>query len=221
MSSAVFIQKSDSRAGIHTFLSRRYTESMMWKKGIGLLAFIFLFSGCSIYVPDYSYVPHPAMADVPPNPPQTSPPISVSATIAGVRYDDHQNAIPSSVELRLRMDNNGPNKVVFDPMSLELSNSELVRFPQPIVRPPTPINLAPGESAYLTGYFPFPPNLSYDTMDLTTLQLRWYVQVADKWTSQSVYFHRVPPYYYGPYWSYWGPPPPPFYYGGVVVVHVH
>jgi hypothetical protein len=194
----------------------------MLKKGYVLaVGLLLLFSGCSQYVSDYSYVPRPALADVPPAPPATAPPVSAEASIIGVRYDDPKDQIPPSVEIRLRLDNNGPDKVTFDPTSLELSNAELIRFPTPIIRPPTPINLDPGQTAYVTAYFPFPTGYFYDNMDLNSLQLRWHVQIAGKWASQGAYFHRVYPYYYGPQWSYWGPPPPPpfGFYGGVVIVH--
>jgi hypothetical protein len=138
----------------------------------------------------------------------------------GVRYDDDQDKIPPSVEIRIRMDNNGPWPALFDPMSMELSNMELSRMGAAIVRPPTPISLAPGQSAYLTAYFPFPPGQSQDTMDLNSLQLRWSVQLGNRPIGQQVFFTRVWPSYYGggPYW--YPPPPPPFgFYGGVIVVH--
>jgi hypothetical protein len=104
-------------------------------------------------------------------------------------------------------------------MSMELSNAQLVRLGPPIVRPPTPITLSPSQSAYLTAYFPFPPGLSYDEMDLNSLQLRWRVQIGPRPVGQVVYFTRVWSDYYapGPYW--YGPPPPHGFYGGVVIVH--
>lgn len=186
---------------------------------VGVALLLPLIAGCSQYVADFSYDPRPALADVPPNPPQTAPPVSAEASIIGVRYDDPRDAIPPSVEIRLRLDNNGPEEVDFDPTTLELSNGELVRFPPPIIRPPTPITLESGQSAYITAYFPFPPPHSYDDMDLSSLQLRWRVMIAGKVAGQGAYFHRVYPYYYGPYWDYWGPPPPFGFYGGVVVIH--
>ncbi|HEY1922402.1 MAG TPA: hypothetical protein VGG44_06525, partial [Tepidisphaeraceae bacterium] len=143
--------------------------------GVGL--FLSLAVGCSQYVGDVYFVPRPAIADVPPTPPQQSPPVSSMATVIGVRYDNPSEQIPSSVEVRLRVDNNGASHVVFSPTTMELSNGEIQKFSPPIVRPPDPVSLAQGQSAYVTAYFPFPPGHSlYDT-DYSTLQLRWQVQI--------------------------------------------
>jgi hypothetical protein len=118
------------------------------------------------------------------------------------------------------MDNNGPGSVVFSPTTLELSNGELQKFPPAIIRPPDPVQLSAGQSAYVTAYFPFPPGHGYYDTDYSTLQLRWRVQVDGKIIGQSAYFHRAySSYYYDygpdPYWGY----PGPGFVGGVVIVH--
>jgi hypothetical protein len=178
--------------------------------------------GCSQYVSDVSFVPRPAVADVPPTPPQTISPVSALASVIGVRYDDPRDQIPSSIEVRLRLDNNGPGSVVFSPTTMELSNGELQKYPPPIINPPDPVPLSPGQSAYVTAYFPFPPGHSYYDTDYSSLQLRWQVQIAGKVVGQGAYFRQTYPYYYydyGPY-PYWGYPPPPYgFVGGVVIVH--
>jgi hypothetical protein len=172
--------------------------------------------GCSQYDEDYQYSPRPVTAQIPATQPQDPPPVSVMATVVGVRYADEDNHLPQCVEIRMQVDNNGPDSAVFDPMSLELRNSELVRLGPPIVRPSAPITLNPAQSAYLTAYFPFPVGVAYDTMDLNSLQLRWRVQVGPRPVGQVVYFTRVWAPYYGPgpgpYWYY--PPPPVVFYGG-------
>jgi hypothetical protein len=191
---------------------------------LGVALLLPLIAGCSVYVGDVSFVPHPAVADVPPTPPQQTPPVSAMASIIGVRYDSPSEQLPSSVEVRLRVDNNGPGNVVFSPTSMELSNGELQKFPPPIVRPPDPVSLVQGQSAYVTAYFPFPPGHSlYDT-DYGSFQLRWRVQIDGKIVGQGAFFRRqYSTYYdygyggYGPY-PYWGYPAP-YYVGGVVVVH--
>lgn len=192
-----------------------------------LVCVVSLFSivGCSQYDDDYQYAPRPAIADIPATQPQSPPPVSANATIIGVRYADEDNHIPASIEVRLEIDNNGPDAVVFDPMSMELRNSQLVRLGPPIVKPPTPVTLNPSQSALVSAYFPFPAGSSYDTIDMSTFQLRWYVQLDSKSVGQAANFTRVWAPYYGPgpgpYW-YYGPPPPPFFwygYGGVVVIH--
>jgi len=177
--------------------------------------------GCSQYEEDYQYTPRPVVADIPATQPQQPPPVSTSATVIGVRYDDPDHKIPPSVELRMRIDNNGPDTVVFDPMSMEMTNAQLVRLAAPIVRPPAPITIYPAQSAYLTAFFPFPSGLSTDNVDLNSLQVRWQLDIGPKPVGQVVNFTRVWRTYYDPYpyYGYYGPPPPYGWYGGVVVVH--
>ena len=170
---------------------------------LGVSLLLPLIAGCSVYVGE-------------------TPPVSAMASIIGVRYDSPSEQIPSSVEVRLRVDNNGPGNVVFSPTSMELSNGELQKFPPPIVRPPDPVSLAQGQSAYVTAYFPFPPGHSlYDT-DYSSFQLRWRVQIDGKIVGQGAFFRRqYSTYYdygYGPY-PYWEYPGPYGFVGGVVVVH--
>jgi hypothetical protein len=189
---------------------------------LGLLLII----GCSQYVSDISFVPQPAVVDAPTTQPQQGPPpASMLVSVIGVRYDDPKDAIPPSIEIRLRVDDNGPGTLVFDPMSSELSNGQLQKFPPPLVRPQELLHLLPMQSDFVTVYFPFPPGYSYDTFDISSLQLRWRLQIDGKVLGQGVNFRRAYSYYraypyydYGPYWYY--PPPPPFFFGGgVVIVH--
>jgi hypothetical protein len=174
--------------------------------------------GCSQYDDDYHYTPSPVTAEIPATQPQDPPPVTVMATIVGVRYADEDNHLPQCIEVRMQVENNGPNVVGFDPISMEMRNSELVRLGPPIVRPPDPITLNPSQVAYLTAFFPFPGGVSYDQMDLNSLQLRWGLKIGNKPVGQAAYFSRVwASYYYGPgpspYW--YGPPPPPVvFYGG-------
>jgi len=173
--------------------------------------------GCSQYDEDYQYTPRPVVADIPATQPQQPPPVSTSVTVIGVRYDDSQDQIPPSVEIRFRVDNNGPDSAVFYPSTLELSNAELMRFAPAIVRPPDPINIGVSQSAYLTAFFPFPAGYSTDNMDLNSLQLRWRLDIGPRPVGQVVNFTRVWRSYYDPYW--YNPGPPVGFYGGVVVVH--
>ena len=92
------------------------------------------------------------------------------ATVIGVRYDDQQDQIPPSVEIRMNIDNNGPDTVILDPASMELSNGQLMKFAPAIVRPPTPITIGSNQAAYVTAYFPFPGGSSYDNADLSSLE---------------------------------------------------
>jgi hypothetical protein len=173
--------------------------------------------GCSQYDDDYQYTPRPLTADIPATQPQQPPVATSSVTIVGVRYEDPHNNLPECIEVRMRVDNNSPDPMVFYPSSLELSNAELVRFPPAIVRPPDAVNIGPSQSAYLSAFFPFPAGLSPDTMDLNSLQLRWRLDIGSRAVGQVANFTRVwRTYYYEPDY-YYGPPVG--FYGGVVIVH--
>lgn len=138
---------------------------------------------------------------------QAPPSLTVLATIIGVHRADKDLGIPDSVEVRLRIDDNGPYPVNFDPQTLELTNGQLSVFGPPIVHPNQMIGLQPQQTAYLSVFFPFPDRHSVDDTDMNTLQLRWRVQVGGQVIGQIADFHRVwtyddGPYYYRPYYAY-------------------
>jgi len=173
-------------------------------------------AGCSQYLGDFRYSPQQALAEIPSTQPQQPPVVSVLAMVIGVHCENQNEGIPTSVEVRLRVQNNGPAPVVFQSPSLELTNGVDI-FPPPVVRPAQPIMLGPSDFAVVSAYFPIPPGRSWNTTDLTWLQLRWREDIAGETVGQVVDFHRVYNVYYTtPYWGY------PYYYGyygGVVVVH--
>jgi hypothetical protein len=172
--------------------------------------------GCSQYDDDFQFSPRPVTAQIPGTQPSDPPPVTAQVTVVGVRYNNSDQQIPPSIEIRMSVDNDSNQNVVFDPMNMRMTTGQLVNFPPPIVRPPTPITFGPGQSAYLTAYFPFPAGSSQNNMDLSSLQLRWQLQIGPRPVGQVVYFTRVATYYYGgPYWY----APPPVFVGGVVVVH--
>jgi hypothetical protein len=173
--------------------------------------------GCSQYVDGYEYTPRPALAQIPATQPNQGPPVTANVYVAGVRYEDQDNQIPPSIEIRMSVDNTGADPVWLNPQDLNLTNAQMLQFMPAIVRPPTTINIGPMQSAYITAYFPFPPGASWDNTDLSTLRLRWRMQIGPRPVAQIVYFNRVPTAYYDPYW--YAPGPPWGYYGGVVIVH--
>jgi hypothetical protein len=184
--------------------------------------------GCSQYDDAYHFTPSPVNAQIPGTQPSDPPPVTTEVSIVGVRWDDPHNHIPPSIEIRMRMDNDSPENVVFDPMTMHLSTAQLVPFSAPIIRPPQPITVGPSQSAYLTAYFPFPSGQSQDSMDLSSLQLKWQLAIGDRHVGQIANFTRTSTYYAGPsyyypyYPYYYYPAPYPYYYyGGVVVVHRH
>ena len=183
-----------------------------------IVAVFFLsLTGCSPYVGDFQYVPHPALAEIPAVAPDKNPPVSAFASVIGVFRGDSRQAIPESVEVRFRLENNGPHTVSFDPNSLQLDTGELLSFQPPIIQGAQRITLAPTQTASVDAFFPFPPGRDYDNTDIRTLQLRWRENIDAKPVQQIVSFRRTYPYdYYAypdPYWGY-----PWFWGGGVVVV---
>jgi hypothetical protein len=203
-------------------------HAMTRLSGLVLAPILLVFlGGCSQYVEDYNFMPHPALAEIgppqaqgQPAPGQTAqqpPPVSVLASIVGVRRADSKQNLPESVEVCLRVENNGPGPITFDPRSLALLDGHLVQFPPPVVRPPQSITLAPMQGAIIGAFFPFAPGHSYQDTDLSSLELRWAVDMGGQGVAQAVDFRRVVWGYYDPYWDY--PVYPYGFYGGVVIVH--
>jgi hypothetical protein len=185
---------------------------------IATLFCLMVLNGCSAYVGDFAYVPHPALAEIPPAPPDKSPPVSAFATVIGIHRADRDLDIPLSVEVRFRLENNGTHTIVFDPQSLQLSTGDLVGFDPPIVTPAHMITLAPSDTAVFDAFFPFPPHRSYDNTDLRSLELRWREQIDGSPVSQSIAFRRTYPYHYFYSDPYWGDP---WFGGGVVIIGGH
>jgi hypothetical protein len=137
--------------------------------------------------------------------------VAALASVIGVRKGDVRKGIPDSVEVRLRLDDNGSHRISFDPAPMVLTDGSLVTFPPPIVQPPDAVDMGPMQSAMLTAYFPFPRGKSYDDLDMQSLQLRWFLRIDSSKVGQVVYFHRV--WYPNP-----SPPPPVVFGGGVVFI---
>jgi hypothetical protein len=183
-----------------------------------MLPGLLFFAGCSGYVDGYEYTPRPALEVVPPKLPDQPPPVEAMASIVGVRYSDSRSDLPACVEVHLRLDNNGPQTIRFDPRTMNLINGDLWRFPAVIVRPSDVVTLDPNDEAMVIAFFPFPPGLDWDHVDMESLQLRWAEQIGNETAGQTAYFHRIYHVYYGPYWDYPYPYP---YFGGVIVIHGH
>jgi hypothetical protein len=170
-------------------------------------------SGCSPYIDGFYYAPHPAVAQIQASTTQpfqaAESPVTAYATIVGIRRYDRERHIPLSVEVRLRLDNRGPQAVWFDPRTLDLTNSELLPFPAPIVRPMQAVSILPGQPFTIKANFPLPSALSDERGGLDTLQLRWVVTIDGHAVPQIANFRRIRRYYYyDPYWDY-----PPYPYG--------
>ncbi|HTW94264.1 MAG TPA: hypothetical protein VMD30_05705 [Tepidisphaeraceae bacterium] len=181
--------------------------------GILLLALV---TGCEQET--YYYSPNPAIAQIPPTPPQQSPPLTAMATVVGVVDANQKQGIPESVDVRLRLEDTGTDPISFDPRSMDLIDGSLMEFLPPRVQQ-TPVTLQPTEAASVDALFPFPPGYSASNTNMSSMELRWQVQIGKGAPIvQVVDFHRIyPTYYEQPY-------PYPYYYpygfyGGVVIVH--
>ena len=153
-----------------------------------------LLAGCaqSQYVPGYAFYPEPAAVQVahPTSPQNQQVPLTVLATVAGVRNADANAHVPASVAVHLRFENNGPSRVLFDPRTLELSNGQLRGFPPPQTDPARVLIIAPGQRQEVTAYFPFPPGTSARNWNLNKLRLRWRVDINDYPVLETAYFER-------------------------------
>lgn len=154
-------------------------------------------AGCaeSPYLSGYGYYPQPAVVQVIQRGNEQAPPVTVLASIIGVRRGDADKHTPPAVDVRLRFEDNGPASMSFDPSTLDLVTGTLFTFPRPAVSPPTPISLAAGQRAEVNASFPFPPNLTPGQIDLNNLRMRWVVRVANYPVPQTALFQRVGPGY--------------------------
>ncbi len=181
------------------------------------------------YVEDYYYVPRPAVADLSPaitqpatTQPVAAPPVVTTfISVIGIERANSEQQIPDSIHLRIRVENRDAPAAVFEPQSLELMNGDLLMFPTPLVPPPQPVTLTPGQSTILDAWFPFPPGSSWDNTELQSLHLRSIVQIGGQRVAKSTTFHRVLRYYWRRrYWRryYWDNPMYDDWDGGVVII---
>jgi hypothetical protein len=172
----------------------------------GIVGLLFVAGGCSQeYVGDISFYPHPAIVRVVHNGSPEQSPLTVEASIDGIRRADPNHNVMPAVVVKLKFQSNGPSQVVFEPNSLELENGSLTPFPPPQVQPPGDVYLAPGQQQQITAIFPLPPPAGPQGMDLTNLRLRWMVRIDNYPVPQTALFEQqvggssaaVPPPAYG------------------------
>ena len=181
--------------------------------------FVMLMGGCSKYLDGYYYAPRPALVEVPAQDPKAVPPVSSLVSVVGIHVKDHDEHLPLSVEVRMRLENNGPGTLTFDPGSLQLMDGSLLQFRPPILDQRTPITLPPMRAAVVSAFFPFPQGHDNHNTDLEVLQMRWQIRTDDHNGEMGTTFHRVyapppVPYWYDPVYPY-----PYGFYGGVVIIH--
>jgi hypothetical protein len=165
---------------------------------IGLLPIV---GGCGSgpYLSGYSYYPQPAVVNVARKDAPNQIPLTVLASVLGIRNADKEHHVPYSIDVRLRFESNGPAEVVFDPATLDLVTGTLRPFPPPRVQPPNVITLHPGDRQDVNATFPLASDMSPDRMNLSNLRLRWVVRVGGYPVPQTALFERAAGSY--------GPPP--------------
>ena len=137
-------------------------------------------TGCSSYDRRYSFEPRPAEATLSaPGAPGT---VAARAlvSVVGVRYADPQAGLPTSVEVRVRVENVSGDVIRIDPATLQLVSADLQQFAAPIVEPATPIEVALGAPELVHAWFPFPDDPSRPPFDLSGLKRRGFFAAAER-----------------------------------------
>ena len=171
-------------------------------------------AGCSQYVGDFQYVPYPAVRAlrVPAN--AQAPNLYVLASVIGVRRADAERGLPQSLEIHLRLENNGSEPVTFDSAMWHLTNGHLIAFANPITAPPGRIAVPPAAAQTITAYFPIPAGLDIRN-GLLSLELQGTLTANGQTLQATINFRRVYPAYYSPYWygpGWYYPYPYPYVY---------
>ena len=98
---------------------------------------------------------------------------------------------PARIELRLRLDNDGPRAVTLAPDALEVLTADLGSLGAPEWAPATPISVPPGASATVKALFSLPAGLDVRSESLRALNVRIALEVAGARQVRAVTFARV------------------------------
>lgn len=162
------------------------------KLSLPLLVAVIMVGGCVPYEDPFAFEPHPADVTAA-RPGADVEPVRTLVSILGVhRPDARDPGKPPAIEVRLRVENTSPFPVTFDPGSLVLFSGGLARFPDPIVAPGEPVDVATGGSVVVDASFPFPGDGTPDGTDMSGLNLRWTLVIDGQPVTSSATFARQP-----------------------------
>jgi hypothetical protein len=153
-----------------------------------LAALLALIAGCSAYDSRYEFEPRPLevghlVAG------REDRAASVLASVVGVHKRDVEQDIPSSVELRLRVDSATDDEIRLGPASVQLFAANLAAFPEPVV-PGGELVVPPRGSGTLTAYFPFPDGKVPGPFDLEGVSARWKLDIGGRESTGNATFSR-------------------------------
>jgi len=180
---------------------------------IVLASVLLALAGCGTPATTYLYQPKPAVAAVRAADDDRLL-AQTLASIVGVRYPESDAGPPPAMEVRLRVENFAAGEVRFDPNSLALLTGNLREFGAPRLQPSEEIELASGEASVVDALFPFPAPPEEGSLDLSTLQARWTLDVDGRQVIQSASFDRQQPTYRRSYYYYDRYPPHYYYHHG-------
>jgi len=148
----------------------------------------------SPYVTKFKFMPPAHTAELRVDQPyaNTAPAATVTTTIGGVRNDENDSGIPSSIEVRITVDNRGPGVVSIDPGSLDLHAGSTLEFPPPQTEPSSTLVVQPSSSRTLMAYFPFPRGETYDTTKLKEVRVTYVAKLDDRSFPQTAVFNYLP-----------------------------
>ena len=148
--------------------------------------------GCGTYDARFAYEPAPAETRLTETgQPEAEPVGRMLTSIIGVRRNDPNIDHPNTVQVRLRIENDGPQTIRINPTSLQLLTGNLREFGSPSTEPSGAVDVPTGERASLDAYFPFPPETNSENLNLSGLNLKLDMRIGERTEQRSVNFHRL------------------------------
>ena len=160
------------------------------RPAVPLLLAAMMLAGCSVYDGRYAFEPPIVSVGVLDDEAVETESVRTLVSVIGVRRNDPDTGLPASVEIRVRVENDGAAPVRLEPTTLSLVAANLRAFPEPIVTDPGPVHVASGEHAIVNAYFPIERVNGTRAVDLSGLNLHWALDIGDRRVTGSSDFKR-------------------------------